>query len=401
MSDNWIKPRHRFFRDLAYVCLAPVMRHRYGLELRPFTEQGGRQYVILYNHQTPMDQFFIGMAVKGPVYYVATEDIVSAGFVSSLIRYAVAPIPIRKGMIDISAMKTILCVAREGGTICIAPEGNRTYSGRTGYINPSVAKLCRKLKLPIALFRIEGGYGIEPRWADKPRKGRMTAGFSRIIEPEEYASITDAELADAIVSGLHVDEARDTGEYRSDHLAEYIERAMYVCPWCGLTQYRSSGDVTECTGCGRKIRYLPDKRLQGVGCDFPYRYIADWYDYQESYINGLNDELFTGEPLYTEHGELYRVVVFKKKEPVSRDAQFSLYGDRLVIEYDGDRMELPFDEVSGAVVLGRNRANIYHGDDLWQLRGSEPGFNALKYVNIYHRYKNIKENDPDGKFLGL
>ena len=401
MSDNWIKPRHRFFRNLAYVCLAPIMRHRYGLELRPFEEQNGRQYMILYNHQTPMDQFFIGMAVKGPVYYVATEDIFSAGFVSRLIRYTVAPIPIRKGMIDVSAMKTILRVAKEGGTICIAPEGNRTYSGRTGYINPSIAKLSRRLKLPIALFRIEGGYGVEPRWADKVRKGHMTAGFSRIIEPEEYASMTDDELADAIVSGLHVDEACDTGEYISDHQAEYIERAMYVCPRCGLTEFRSSGDVTECVKCGLKVRYLPDKRLEGIGYDFPYRYIAGWYDAQERYINGLNDELFTGEPLYTERGELYRVIVFKKKECVSKDAVFSLCGDRLVIEYDGNRLELPFDEVGGAAVLGRNRANIYHGDDLWQLRGSAPGFNALKYVNIYYRYKNIKENHPDGQFLGL
>ena len=40
-------------------------------------EQYKDSYLILMNHQTAFDQFFIGMSYDGPIYYLATEDIFS------------------------------------------------------------------------------------------------------------------------------------------------------------------------------------------------------------------------------------------------------------------------------------------------------------------------------------
>ena len=109
------------------------------------------------------------MTLRGPVYYMATEDIFSNGWISKVIKYLVAPIPIKKQTTDIRAILNCLKVAKEGGSICIAPEGNRTYSGRTEYMNPSIVSLARKLRMPILIYRIEGGYGSEPRWSDVVR----------------------------------------------------------------------------------------------------------------------------------------------------------------------------------------------------------------------------------------
>ncbi len=66
------------------------------------------------------------------------------------------------GCHDIRAVKACLRIAKEGGTIALAPEGNRTYSGRTCYINPAITGLVRSWKLPVAIFRIEGGYEFIP-----------------------------------------------------------------------------------------------------------------------------------------------------------------------------------------------------------------------------------------------
>ena len=93
----------------------PIARLKYGIRIEKFREQGDRAYLILLNHQTPFDQFFVGMAFKGPVYYLATEDIFSLGWVSSVIRWLVAPIPIRKQTTDAAAVMTCLRVARAGG----------------------------------------------------------------------------------------------------------------------------------------------------------------------------------------------------------------------------------------------------------------------------------------------
>ena len=193
-NQKWMKFRHRVVTELARAILKPITILMFGVKVEKFKEQGERPYLILMNHQTTFDQFFVGMSFKGPLYYVATEDIFSNGFVSSLIRYLVAPIPIKKQTTDVAAVINCIKVAKEGGSIAIAPEGNRTYSGKTEYISPTIAALARKIKLPIALYRIEGGYGVQPRWSDKNRKGKMRSYVSKVIEPEEYAVMSNEEL---------------------------------------------------------------------------------------------------------------------------------------------------------------------------------------------------------------
>ena len=94
-KETWIKTRHKIVTVIAKAIIAPYTRWKYGVDVKPFTEQGDRQYLIMMNHQTAFDQFFVGMAFKGPIYFIATEDIFSLGWISSLLRYAIAPIPIK------------------------------------------------------------------------------------------------------------------------------------------------------------------------------------------------------------------------------------------------------------------------------------------------------------------
>ena len=197
-AQTWIKPRHKIVRDIANATLGVWVRLRYRAKVDHIKDSKGKQYLLLYNHQTPMDQFFVGMTVREPVYYLATEDIFSNGFTSSIIRSFVAPIPIKKQTMDIKAVINCLRVAKEGGSLAIAPEGNRTYSGKTEFIKPSIASLSRKLGLPIVFVRIEGGYGVQPRWSDVVRRGRMNIRVARVLQPDEYARMTDDELYSTI-----------------------------------------------------------------------------------------------------------------------------------------------------------------------------------------------------------
>ena len=212
-KKKWMRPRHRVVRNLAYCILRPYMALRYGIRIERFREQGDRQYLVLFNHQTPFDQFFVGSCIRGPVYYLASEDLFSKGWVSSLIRYLVAPIPIKKQTTDVSAVLNCIRVAREGATIALAPEGNRTYSGKTRPFKASIVPLIRKLKLPVVVFRIEGGYGAEPRWSNVIRHGPMRVYAARVIEPETVAALNDEALYAELVDALAVDESTSGGLY--------------------------------------------------------------------------------------------------------------------------------------------------------------------------------------------
>ena len=399
-DKKWIKARHLVARNIICVLLKPYTALKYGIKIEKFREQGDRQCLILLNHQTPFDQFFVGMAFKGRVYYVATEDIFSLGWVSSVIKYLVAPIPIKKQTTDVRAILNCIKVSKEGGTIAIAPEGNRTYSGRTEYMSPSIVPLARKLGIPIALFRIEGGYGAEPRWSDVVRRGKMRAYVSEVIEPEEYSKMTDEELFSRIESGLFVDEAKVDGEFRHKKLAEYLERAIYVCPECGLSTFESRNDMIECKKCGMRVRYLPTKELVGEDFDFRFRFVAEWYDHQSEYMNSLDVLEYTDEPMYKDLASVSEVIPCKKKVKMSKNVEISLYGNRIEINANEKILSFAFDETLAVTVLGRNKLNIYHSGRIYQLKGSKR-FNALKYVHVYNRYKNIKKGDENVKFLGI
>ena len=393
---KWMKFRHRVVRNLAFTVLRPYSCWRYGITVEPFREQGDRQYLIMMNHQTVFDQFFVGMAFRGPVYYIATEDLFSNGWVSHLIRYLVEPIPIKKQTTDLKAVKNCLQVAKEGGTIALAPEGNRTYSGKTEYIKPSIVKLARALKLPLAFFRIEDGYGIQPRWSDVLRKGKMRAGVSRVVEPEEYAALSDEELYALIQRELYVNEASVSGTFYHKNCAEYLERAVYVCPYCGLSVFESHGDTVTCKTCGRQVRYLPTKEFEGIGFAFPFRFVGDWYAYQCDFVNALDPAQYLETPMYCDTANMSEVVLYRRKQPLRQNAALALYGDRITV----DDLVFPFRETAAVTVLGRNKLNIYFDEKVYQFKGDKR-FNALKYVNLYHRYKNVSEGNADGKFLGL
>lgn len=395
-TKQWIKFRHRAVTALLRPVLGLYVRWKYSITIEPFKEEGTRPYLIVMNHQTGFDQFFVAATFRQPVYYLATEDIFSMGWVSSLIRWLVAPIPIRKQTTDIQAVKNCIKVAREGGTICLAPEGNRTFHGKTVYMNPAVASLTKKLGLPLVIFRIEGGYGIQPRWSDVVRRGKMRSYVKRVIEPEEYRNMTSDDLFQLIRRELFVDEARVTGEFRHSKNAEFLERAMYICPWCGLSSFESSGDIITCKKCGRQVRHLPTKELEGIGCQFPHRFVADWYEWQEEFLNRTDLTALTELPVYEETVRLSRVHLYKYKELLKKDARVCLYGDRITV----DDRAFPFGETSAVVVLGKNKVNLYSGNEILQLKGSKR-FNALKYVHFFHRYKNAKAGENNGKFLGL
>ena len=401
-QEKWIKFRHRVVRNVASPILKLYSSIKYGIKVDRFKEQQkGQSYLILFNHQTAFDQFFVGFAFKGPVYYVASEDIFSIGWVSKLIRYIVAPIPIKKQTTDVHAVMTCRKVAKEGGTIALAPEGNRTYSGKTEHINPAIVGLIKLLKLPLAFYRLEGGYGTHPRWSDTVRKGKMRGYVSKVVTPEEYSTMTDEEILSMVKKELYVNEGVADAEFKHKRLAEGLERAMYVCPTCGITKFKTEKDIIECTSCGKKVRYLPSKELVGVDGEFPFRFTTEWYEYQSNFVRHLDLAPYTDTPIFEENKvTMSEVILYQKKNPIAKEATLSMFNNRFEMRYEGQTTVLPFDDVSAVTVLGKNKLNIYFNKKVWQFKGNK-SMNALKFVNLFYHYKNIQANDPSGEFLGL
>ena len=395
-KSKWIKTRHKIVVPFLRELFRPIAAWMYHIKIEKFKAENGRQYLVLANHQTGFDQFFPSFAFRQHLYYVASEDIFSMGWLSKLIQWIAEPIPIKKQVTDIRAVMNCMRVAKEGGSIAIFPEGNRTFSGETIYMNPAVAGLAKKLGMPIAFFKIEGGYGVQPRWSDVRRKGKMRAYVSTVLEPEEYKSMTNDQLYQRICQELYQNEANADHTYHHKKAAEYIERVLYVCPHCGITHFESQDDTFKCTACGRSAKYLPTTQISG---DFSFPFMLDWYRYQEDYINNLDTLALTKTPIICDKCSLYLVELYSKKQCVAENVNLALYGDRIELSGDFEGV-FAFDQTDNITILGKNKLNVYHNDQVYQIQ-SDSRFNAIKYLNLFHRYKNLTAQDPDNKFLGI
>jgi 1-acyl-sn-glycerol-3-phosphate acyltransferase len=312
-------------------------------------------------------------------------------------------VPIKKQTTDMRAVINCVQIAKEGGTIAIAPEGNRTYSGKTEYIKHSIVKLARLTNLPIATFRITGGYGVHPRWSDKIRKGRVYAGVSRIIESCEYNALTDEQLYSLIKKELSVDETNSDSLYKSKRKAEFLERVFYVCRNCGFTTFKSRGNSIKCIKCGETIHYGEDKRIISTLKDFPFDYVNKWYEYQNEFVRKADLSQYEENPIYKDYVKVFKVILYKKKIKLAKNVKLCLYVNKIGFikrnNSEKDKIEMRFENISTITVLGKNKLNIYYKDSLYQIKG-EKRFNALKYVNIFYKYLN-KKDDSNVQFLGL
>lgn len=404
-NKKWVRFRHKVVTALLRYTLGTFSKLKYGVKVEKFKDEGKRNYLVLSNHQTAFDQFFVGLAFKQPLYYMATEDLFSNGFTSKLINYLVAPIPIKKSTTDVRAVMDCMRVAKQGGSIAIFPEGNRTFSGKTEHIKDTVAQLAKALKLPIALFHLEGGYGVHPRWSDKVRKGKMRAYVHRVIEPEEYLKLSNEELYEIICQGIYVNEGNSENVYKSKQSAESLERAMYYCPKCGLSSWESHRDTITCQGCGTAVKYTDTTELVGANEPFPYKFVTEWYDAQSNYVKSLDPISFGDTPIYSDMIRLFKVIPYKKKEKLLKAGKLVLFADRLEIQYEENKEQktqaFPIEDISSMAVLGKNKINLYSGNDIYQITGLENNFCALKYVQLYYHFTNVRNGGSNGEFLGL
>ncbi len=397
-SNKWVKPRHKFYWGALRFLIRPFLKIKYNVKYEKFNRDKNRAYFIVHNHQSPLDELIISQIFKTPLYCIATEDLFSNGFISKVIKYGIEPIPFKKSTTDILAVKYCMQVARENGTIVLAPEGNRTYSGELCNVKKSCAKLIKATKLPLAIVRQENCYNVIPRWADKTRKGECKVFVSKVLETEEIRNMSDDELYGIIINELSVNEYSFSNAFKSNRRAEYLERSAYVCPTCGLSKFESNKNEIKCLKCGLTVEYKEDKSLKGVNADFPFKYYNEWYNYQNDYVNKLDLNGLSGV-IYQDNVKVSEVIVGKKKKVLDKTATLKMFNDKYILVVNGVDNEYYFNDIKAVACLGRNKLNVYTGDKIYQIKG-EKRFNALKYMNIYYRYVNIKENE-NGTFLGI
>ncbi len=374
---------HQVFYSFMRAVIAPYFFLK-GYRWQNYSPKS-KNYLVLTNHNTNWDFFLFGLCLRRQMYYVASEHIFRLGFTSKIIRFLSDPIPRRKGASGDSAVELILERLKKGYNVCMMVEGNRSFTGETGWISPRNAQLVRQSGVGLLTMAIHGCYFVNPRWSKEVRRGPSSGGVVREYTPAEISRMTDEELTAAIRGDLHVDayadQQRNPRRYRAKKPAETLETALFLCPDCGaVSTLCSEGDRLRCTGCGMELVFTDYGYFQRPdGTDPEYRTVRDWDRWQQEALRKLIGEAKENAPLFADRGlRLGRVEPGKGTTPLLTGT-LTLYPEKLVIS-DGEKTEVfPIGEIQKLSVVLMDTILFTTPSGYFELkRGS--AYNAVKYL---------------------
>ena len=244
-------------------------------------------YIVLPNHAHSWDHYFVSFSFKmRHMYFLVSEHAFRKPFWAKVMAYLAGPISRVKGGADTQAVLNILRWLKKGVSICLFPEGNRTFNGRTAEMHPATAKLLRMANVPVVTYKLTGAYLSEPRWAKTRRRGKVSGKVVRVYSPEEIKRMSLDELNALMVNDLYEDAYKTQAEqkirFTGAKLAEGLEEALFICPKCGkIGSLNSKGSRFSCS-CGFSTTYDEYGYFDKTS---PFKTVAEWDDWQGERLN--------------------------------------------------------------------------------------------------------------------
>ncbi len=387
---KWIKPRHKASYFILRLIFRPFLSIKYKFRTKNLEKITPKNCLIVANHQTALDPFMLSLSFRRPVYFMASSDVFTWGLLSKIIKFLVEPISKSKSKVDINAIKSTLQFLKEKGTVCIFPEGNRTLSGKVWEIGNSMAKLAKKAKVPLVIYRISGGYGAEPRWGNKVRKGRVTGEIVNILSADMLEKMSVEEVNAEIIKGIDCDDTMLGVRFKDKKRAEFIERAIYCCPNCGaFNTIYSEKEKFICKNCDLKAEYTETLKINLINGKTFGDTVYHWFTKQKDKLATLIQSAKDNEILFCDEVEVRKIEGNNRKKL----GQMHLEGSKnqITLSANGKTNNYFFKSIMGATILGRRKINFYLNDnEILQLKGNKR-FNSVKYLHLYEIYKSMEK----------
>ncbi|WP_455383428.1 lysophospholipid acyltransferase family protein [Salinispira pacifica] len=367
-------------------------------------------YLLLPNHMSFWDPFFLGAVVRHPVYYVTSD----AHFRSRVLNFLlglVGAIPKTKVLSDFETVRTILRVRRDGGIVGIYPEGRRTWDGTTLPLYYSMAKLIRLLRVPVVAVISSGAFMSLPRWARTRRKGEVRLGFKLSLTAEEAGSLSQDEIFERISADLDYNEydfqQQERLRFRSRRPAEKLEQVLHECPNCEAIGGLFSRDRRlRCVSCGYTVTVDDYGFLHAApGMTIYYDTVHGWNEWQsEQLIRRLKQAVDEGpgnwghekRPIFR-RGHITMYTGYRS-QPLRRHPPgvLSFHVDGLLYRTHGGRSLLfPFSGMSGVNVQNQERIEFYYEGTLYSFQTTTRQLCSYQWANGVTVMRAIERGEGD------
>lgn len=277
-----------YLRPLTYLFSLPdVLKHR--LKITKIGTEGLKPpYLMLCNHNAFMDFKAATKAIfPARANYVVAID----GFIGreKLLRN-VGGICKRKFTSDVTLVRQLAEVIKNGDVAVVYPEARYSLCGTTAVLPSSLGRLCKMLKVPVVTFICHGHHVNSPFWNLHQRGVKPTeAEFKLLFTPDEVANTSVDEINERIVDAFQYDDfawQRERGiKTPYKRRAEGLHKVLYQCAACGK-EYRmtSEGAKLRCTECGKSWTMSEYGELSGDDSATEFSHIPDWYEWERANV---------------------------------------------------------------------------------------------------------------------
>lgn len=282
------------FRPLVYVWMRMDAKRKVVLgEGVSFKRK--EPYIMLANHTFMFDVIHVPLRFWKVPYIVANQTLFKKKATRFLVSQVAHVISKQKGQSDAQTVRDLLGAVKRGYPILIFPEGDTTFFGKTGHIEPSTMKLIKKLELDVITCNVKGGYLSKPRWATGKRKNRsIELHYELTFKKDDLKALSVEQISKIIYERLYFNaydyQRKHMIKHKGLNLAEGFEDVSYVCPECSaIHTLKTLGNTIECTSCKTK-GYIDD---YGFIKGFKFDNLIDWDNFQKTFSHALREKRLT------------------------------------------------------------------------------------------------------------
>ncbi len=161
--------------------------------------------IVAANHVSFLDPPFIGGAFREPIFYFARKTLFDHP-VANFLYTRVNAIPVNQEKPEISSLKLVISLLKDGEKVLIFPEGERTLDGKLKTEGePGVGMIVCKANVPVLPVRLFGPEKALPRGSKKLKRHPVTLAVGEPVALDDLVndeSLSSKERYQAIANRI-------------------------------------------------------------------------------------------------------------------------------------------------------------------------------------------------------
>ena len=321
---------------------------------------------------------------------------------------------------DLTSLRGMNRIIKQGGVILMAPEGTPSLYGGNQPVVPGTGAFLKHYKIPVYCGKIQGGYLSNPKFdCFYDRLGKVYCTQFKLFTPEDLERLSPEEIEDKI------NEAFDQEDYswnkkmrikykreKKGSLTDKMEYAFYLCPKCGheYEMAHTEDNKIYCKHCGNTaiVNEYGDLIPETEKDVFPETPYVWGNNQRRKVIEDIRKDPNYEIKIHAWIGDIPRYHYLKKGETSERCGEGIITINHDGFFFEGTRrgepysMHLTYKEMySFVILLDYTFFLVFFNDDMLEFHPDEPiVMKMLLTVEEMHRFHvNAWKNLPKLSYL--